>query len=171
MIEVVFSRPRRFHVSSWLIMKATRFDASHASLHFKGRGVFAGKTLVLEATGSGVRIVPRSRWDDENVVAYTLTMRARVEAGMLSLATILDSLGTSYDFRGLFSFALRMVARRLGFMLKPVSTPSKVFCSELVARWWREVCILSSMDLPELFPDETSPADLHTIMSGSDVFS
>jgi len=171
-IVVVLSTPRSFHLSSWLIKIGTGYPASHASLHIMGRGLFEGERMVFEATAHGIGLVHPSRWDKLNrpVAAYEMVEQHEV-IGRAAFREMWKNLGADYDWKGAFSFALRIIVAKLYGVTVPVEdTPEKMFCSELVARWLNEVQLRLDQPQDALRPDDVSPAGLSAVLERSELF-
>lgn len=171
MIVVVLSTPSSFSFPSWLIRKITQFDATHASIHIKGRGMFAGSRLIFESTAAGVSLVHPSIWEKHNRAVYAYEMVGEPEAGAIGLRETWKLLGADYDYLGLFHFGWRMLMDRIfGVKMDAPITQDTLFCSELVARWLNEVKAQLGIPLGTLRPDEVSPAGLSIELERSDLF-
>jgi len=175
MIRVVLSRPKKFDIVSFLIRKATNFPASHASIHIDGSGTLSGRTIVLEATGSGVGIVPGGWWHAKNKVVRAYKFAGDQNVGAEAFRQIWDASNVPYDFLGIFWFALRLITRWIfGVNVSYASdSPQRLFCSELVARW---LVALSELSLREgevalsISPEDTAPGDLVPIIESMGMF-
>jgi hypothetical protein len=113
---------------SRLIRWFTNAPISHCFIVYKC-GVFGGE-MVLEASGSGFRVLAWRTFDRANklVAVYRLNLPAdSLRDGMLYLA---PRLGDAYDTIGLVGYLLRMV-----FSLRrvPFKSRKKLVCSEAVA--------------------------------------
>jgi len=170
MIVVVLSTPSSFSFPSWLIQKITQFEATHASIHIKGRGMFSGSRLIFESTAHGVSLVHPSRWDAHNRAVYAFEMVSETEAGAIGLRETWKLLGADYDYLGLFHFGWRMLMDRFGVKLDARISEDTLFCSELVARWLNEVKTQLGLPPGSLRPDEVSPAGLAAELGQSDLF-
>jgi len=170
-IVVVLSTPSSPSLVSWLIRKITRFKATHASIHIKGRGMFAGSRLIFESTSHGVSLVHPSTWDKNNRAVFAYEMVGENEAGAVGLRETWKLLGADYDYLGLFHFGWRMLMDRIfGVKVDAPITQDTLFCSELVARWLNEVKTQLGIPLGTLRPDEVSPAGLSIELERSDLF-
>ncbi len=119
---------------SWLIRWATGTRVSHCFIVYRC-GVF-GSDMVLEASGSGFRVMAWSRFDRVNRLIAVYRLHRPDEAlrgGMLRLA---PRLGDAYDTLSLFGYLLRSV-----FSLRrvPFNSRKKLVCSEAVALYLMSV--------------------------------
>lgn len=173
MFSVDLSHARGFAPLSWLIMRAQKFPASHASIR-AALPDLGGRALVFEATGSGVDFELGKKWDAHHVTVMRFQLLEEedvIVAARAAFGWLLDEyLDGGYDFVGLWAFGLRIVAKRLGVPLSAANTPGRVFCSELVARWLDR--FEGEMDEPGGWkpPDETAPADLAIRLDASPYF-
>jgi hypothetical protein len=175
MIQVVLSRPKKFSLISWLIRKATGFSASHASLHLEGKGTLKGRTIVLEATGHGVGIIPGGWWHSKNEVVKCYKLVQRQDAGGEAYREVWDAANVPYDFLGVYRFACRLLARWIfGWNIKySPDTPEKMFCSELVARWLMVLSRLTAGEGKEpisIAPEMMAPGDLVPLLGDMGFF-
>lgn len=165
MITVVLSRPKKFNLISWLICKATRFPASHASLHIVGTGTLRGRTLVLEATGHGVGVIPGGWWHAKNEVVRSFDLVELQGPGDAAYCRMWDESNLPYDFMGIGRFGSRLLLRWIfGLNIRhSPDTPKRLFCSELVARWLMhlsEIAKIENKPLVQISPEMMAPGDL-----------
>lgn len=157
---------------SWAIRKATNFDASHASVHLMGRGIFSQNRLVFESTTHGIGLTHPAIWDKANqpVAAFRL-QRANLEAGETALREMWQYLGGDYDYEGLLHFGFRLLAQRIfGARVEAPDTPGVMFCSELAARWINATKVQLGRRPGLLRPDDVSPAGLFRELEQSELF-
>lgn len=122
-------------LSRW-IRWFTGAPVSHAIITYRCASL--GKIMVMEASGTGFRMIPWARWERENTLKkrYRLVIEAGVQVS--ALRQIADLLGAEYDTVGLFGFVPRFLEKlrlmKRGRRLRNVlDDPRKVFCSEAVA--------------------------------------
>lgn len=175
MITVVLSRPKKFSLISWLIRKATNFPASHASLHVVGTGTLQGRTLVLEATGHGVGVIPGGWWHAKNKVVCAYTLIELQGAGSAAYCRMWDESNVPYDFMGVGRFGVLLLLRWFfGLNIRHApDTPKRLFCSELVARWLMHLSQIAKIDNQapvQISPEMMSPGDLVPVIKGMGCF-
>jgi len=170
-INVCFSTTQGL-LSRW-IRFVTRSPVSHALLTFHSQTL--DKVLVMEATGRGFNIVPWNRWKK----SHTLVARFRIivpEATELeALRDIAKLLGSEYDTISLFGFFFRRWKTR---GRNPLDDPTKLICSEAVARFlsfagfkefdsageWTPADIFQkAIESPERFKNEETGKDFSAI--------
>lgn len=138
---------------SAVIRTLTRSRASHA--WFLYRDTDLGLDMVLEAVGSGLRLIPFEVWRHHNRVVATVPLGRSLNQG---LAHAVMWIGTRYDGGGLFGMAVVMVGRWFRRTWRnPWASSRALFCSEVVVR------ALQRDGFPgaeRLDPEGTSPADL-----------
>lgn len=169
MIVVILSKPKKFYLASWLIMKATGFPASHASIHVEGSGTLKGRVLVLEAVTHGVRVIPGDWWHAENEVVRSYDLVDQTEAGAEAYRRVWDESNVPYDFLGIVRFAFRLILRWVFGINSSYSpdTPKRLFCSELVARWLMALSQITTGEGSEpitIAPEMMAPGDLIPLM-------
>jgi hypothetical protein len=174
-IRVVLSTPKKFNLISWLIRKATRYPASHASIHLEGKGTLKGRGIVLEATGHGVGVIPDGWWHAENRVIRSFALVRQQEIGGEAYREVWDESNVPYDFLGVARFAGRLLVRWLfGWRIRhSPDTPERMFCSELVARWLMAFSRLTAGEGQEpikIAPEMMAPGDLVPLMDGMGFF-
>jgi hypothetical protein len=139
---------------SRLIRRLTGSRVSHAFLVYDD--VDFERTMVMEAVGSGFRIVPLDRFERHNTVVRIFTPRHPIDVGLRSAV---DWLGEGYDTGGLLGMALLLVLRSLKLRIKRrnlLASSRTLFCSEAVAR----ACRASGYPGFRLDPETTTPQDL-----------
>jgi len=108
----------------------TRSKVSHAVITFRDETL--GKVFVMESTGRGFMLTPWSKWRARNQIVARYTLTVDQSRQIESLRELSDSLGSEYDYVGILGFLLRRFMKR---MSNPMDNPTKLFCSEAVARF------------------------------------
>jgi len=171
MILVVLSRPRKFYLSSWAIKKVTDFDASHASIQFHGSGTFADQPLAFEATSHGVGITHGSIWWKRNLAVHSFKAICDEEVVRSSLGRMWEFLGEDYDYKGVGYFAWRLFLKKVfDVNVRTPETEGEMFCSELVTRWYLQLCEALGRPRTDVLPEETSPAGLSRLLEADEAF-
>lgn len=136
------------------IRRLTGSRVSHAFLVYED--VDFQRTMVMEAVGSGFRIVPLDKFARHNEIVRIFTPRHPIDTG---LRKAVDWLGEAYDARALLGMALLLALRSLRLRLKRrnfLASSRALFCSEAVAR----ACRASGYPHFHLDPETTTPQDL-----------
>ena len=159
-VNVAFSTTSGFF--SRVIRWFTRSKVSHSLITFKDETL--DKVFVMEANGRGFMLRPWARWRKSNqlVARYTIAVPQHLQID--SLRKLADSLGAEYDYVSLFGFIWRRFVSRTR---NPLSSSSKLICSEVVAQF------LDGIDYEGLgFEDPSSwtPEDLYAEIEKRDVF-
>jgi len=134
---------------SWLIRKCTHSLYSHAGVLFR----YCGRVYCLEAVGKGVRLAPVSRLVDHYPDGiFYCSLEANHQERDSAIDFGFQQLSLPYDVIGLVRFALALIfcTRR------PVKSPTRWFCSELVAAAYER----AGFPLTPCLPCYASPADL-----------
>jgi len=136
---------------SRIIRAFTRSTVSHVAIGTSMQGV----PVVIEASGWGVRIFPRKRWERSREVVAEARFYVDI-SGEIPYA--IEFVGDRYDYVGLLGYLIVMPLRWLGKKIRnPLGNPRAFVCSELPLRLDREHRI------PEwegLDPETTTPEDL-----------
>ena len=155
-IQIVFTASH-----SWVsraIRWLTHSPVSHVAI---GGLKLAGVEVLLHASLGGVQITHLSRFY-ANRTLY-LAFRVQDDAPH-DLPGAVRSLGEHYDYVGLLGHLLRLMAAYLGWSIKrPLTSPTAMVCSELVAR-------LGLQSFAMLDPEKTEPKDLLAICLASSEF-
>ena len=119
---------------SRLIRWATGARVSHCFIVYRC-GVFGGD-MVLEASGSGFRVMAWNRFDRTNKLIAVYRLRRPDDALRGGLVRLGPRLGDAYDTLSLFGYLLRSV-----FSLRrvPFNSRKKLVCSEAVALYLMSV--------------------------------
>lgn len=133
----------------WLsrgIRRVTRSRVSHCIVVY--RCEMFGQEMVLEASGSGFRLISWRRWDRVNRLIALYRLNLPEESVRPALRQLADRLGDSYDTVSLLGFVLRGL-----FRLKrvPFDSRKRLVCSEALALFlsW---CGLPLRDIGTLTP-------------------
>jgi len=113
----------------------TRSDVSHVFIEYYSDEW--DMPLAFEAHGLfGVRLVPSDKARHDVVEEYTISL-----GGYAIMASLRDRFGQSYDYGGMFGFALAIVVRRwFGLRIRNLfGSPSSQVCSELVASLFKDL--------------------------------
>lgn len=137
--------------------------------------MLSSRKLVLEAAGQrGVSLMAASRWLESNTVVYTFQLTSKhEEAGKTALAATWGKLGgLDYDYIGLWHSGYRFLLARIGIRPAALRSPTKLFCSELVARWLERLFEEIDTAIMPLRPDEVAPKHIYTeLTKRSEMFS
>lgn len=160
MVYVGFSTPRLWNPLSWAIRAATRAPASHAWLLVEDP--LFEQRLVLEASGSGFRLIALSRFvRTEKVVALVEPPHPLDPA----LPAAGEWLGEKYDVAGLVGMAWVVLGQLAGRMFRnPFRSRRSLFCSESVVRTLRAAGYPRADRLPV---EDTTPAALLAFLSAA----
>ena len=140
-------------LSQW-IRWYTASPVSHAVITF--RSELLDKVMVMEAHGSGYRVVPWRLWERENTLTTRFTIDLPQDVQLEALQRMADHIGAAYDTRGLFGFVPRFRERVRVRARNALDTPDKLFCSEAVATFLAYAGF-AGFDQP----CDWSPADLY----------
>lgn len=164
MISVGFSTGKHSIVSS-IIRWATKSETSHAFIIIDRLDIaptkhHAAQTIreqfILEADVGGFQLYPYRLFRKRNNIVAEIT--PKVDLTYAVADAIEKMLGEGYDYLGLFSGALMMIARAFGKRIhNPFHASKAMFCSEAVTK------ILHLAKYPgaeSLVPADTTPQDL-----------
>jgi hypothetical protein len=157
-INICFSTTDGY-LSRW-IRWVTRSPVSHALLTFYSQTL--DKVMVMEATGKGFNLIPWNRWAKKNQLVARFALDVPRDKELEALHRIADKLGAEYDTVSLFGFFFRRWKKRGA---NPLDDPTKLICSEAVARFLQEVGIDAFQN-----PGEWTPADIFQYAMASDIF-
>jgi len=146
-VRVVFTAS-----GSWFgraIRKLTGSRVSHVFLEFD----VWGKRMVMESTIGGTRLVPASRSRHNIVWEYEFQ-----EEGKQEIISMMDFLGSEYDYAGVLMLAwVKMAWRWLGLKMSYPGWSSKSLkCSELLFRFLEKVAP-DDVRLKEWNPELVTP--------------
>jgi len=146
---------------SRIIRWFTKAPVSHAWILYYDLD-FA-QEMVLEATLEGVRIVPYEVFKQHNSVVRVFIPSHSLKQGF---AKVGETLGSTYDFGGLFGMLWVLLGRWCRQKLKnPWNKAQAMFCSEFVA----QVLRWSYYPGTEYWvPENMTPADLYTFLLRED---
>ena len=121
--------------------------------------------VVGEACAEGVVTSPLEKYcdPDPSIVQGVCLLRypylADSQAWSISRNFYKDCYGKEYDYPGLLGFLIRIILGKLGINIEnPVQEREAWFCSEVIARLFRDIGVL----LVPQQPESTSPEDLYT---------
>jgi len=164
MIQVGFSRANGFwSFLSKMIMYVTGRPFSHCWLLCTGSDGYKGKDLVLtEDEHGGLHFVPWLGYGNDKTIVVLLNSPYDLSPGLESL---LDLLGTGYDYAGLAGEGW-VVAMKRWFhrrVKNPFASPSRMWCSECV---YRALLKVPQFNIPSDASDDVDPGTLYdTIIS------
>lgn len=138
-------------IISRLIRWFTKASVSHTFLTVE----FDGKEWVLEAASTGYRIMPLSRFVNENSLVMIIEPKVSLDAAVTQAE---DWLGEGYDWGGLLGFTWVLLGRLLKRKwANPLNSSKALFCSEANTK----IIQLAGWPGSEaLVPSATSPNDL-----------
>lgn len=115
---------------SRIIRWFTQASVSHAWLLYFD--VDFGQDMVLESTLEGVRIIPYEVFKKNNLIVKVAIPSQDLKIGLVKAG---ETLGSNYDFTGLFGMLWVMFGRWLRKKWRnPMERPHSMFCSEFVAQ-------------------------------------
>ncbi|MFW6067425.1 MAG: hypothetical protein ACOC97_03745 [Myxococcota bacterium] len=137
-------------LSRW-IRFVTRSQVSHALITFRDQTL--GRVLVMEATGRGLNVVPWRRWRQKNTLVARFRPTLPLEDQVRALHRMGHLLGSEYDTISLWGFACRRWQKRAK---NPLDDPTKLICSEAVARMLKIMGVKSFRR-----PGDWTPAEVY----------
>jgi len=152
MITIIFTRPKKWSLLSWLIKKFTKSQASHMMIGLEMYGV----PVVIHSTMGGVQITPRKKQMVNNEILEEYKFIPDVTNG---LKHSFDHLGERYDYVGLLGYAIILIMWRWfrRKMKNPLASPTALVCSEFVLHVNHDGQI---KEWEGLDPERTTPQDL-----------
>jgi hypothetical protein len=128
-VRVGFSTPKMFNPVSWVVRKITGSKASHAWFLYYDEDWEL--SIVMEAHEFGFRLIPYSRFRNDNHVVGLFLPKVPIDVGLKYVAH--RYLGSTYDYLGLMGQIVVQLGRRLKRRWKnPFRGSKNVFCSEAV---------------------------------------
>mgnify|MGYP001571962652 CR=1 FL=1 len=132
MITVGFSRHKGFAPISWIIMLCEHTPFSHA--YIKVRSESLDRTLVYQATGSGVHFIGSAMFEESAQVIEEYEMPMPSEDRKKLLQWCVDNAGKPYGRLQVIGIGLIRLAKLFGLRISnPFSNGNKAYiCCELV---------------------------------------
>lgn len=141
--------------TSRFIRWLTGSTVSHSFLAFTA----VGKTWILQAEWNGIIITPIDRFQAQNTIVLMVPI---IELTDEHMAHSMESLGTPYDYTGLFGAAIPLIGRWFKKKwINPFNSSKALFCSEMVAGTLKEAGLL----LSSVSPPDTTPEDIRAILT------
>lgn len=122
---IIFSTTNQ--IFSRLIRFFTKSKVSHCAIGLD----IGGMDMVAHATVSGIVLVPRSRFTENNTIIKEFIINQDIENNIVK---VFEDLGVQYDYVGVFGFGLVNVLKRwFGLKIKnPLASSKAMVCSEFV---------------------------------------
>jgi len=158
-INVCFSTTDGFF--SRLIRWFTHSKVSHSIITFRDDTL--DRVFVMEANGRGFMLVPWSKWRTHNELVARYELSTVPESQLEALRELSNALGAEYDYVSILGFIWR---RFMGRMKNPLDNPTKLVCSEAVAKFLY-LAGLKGFDEPETW----TPQDIMLRAQGGAPFT
>jgi hypothetical protein len=133
MITLVFTRPQKFKLFSYLIRKFEKTEYSHCALIFYSSSL--GRQLVYEASILGVRFLSIQKFNSLNKTIHKFDYDVRSSIKNKILANCVDYAGTGYGYLSILGIGIFKILNAIGIKQKKpfFSDGDKTFyCNELV---------------------------------------
>lgn len=132
-LQIELSKPNKWKPLAWLIMLCEGSKYSHASISLWADSL--DRTLIYQATGSGVHFIGQAAFDLEHVVVDKYCFDISPEAKTKVLQWAIDNCGKPYGRIQLLGLGLKRLVRLLGFKMKNpfASGKDNYICCKLAA--------------------------------------
>lgn len=161
-IIIGFSKPKKFHILSWLIQKIDRTEFSHVYLKIHSKSI--QRDLIYQASGLSVNFCGIRIFNDKNesIIEFIIIITPEEKIEILKLAV--DLAGKPYGMKELIGIG---IVRFLGLFNKKIKNPyadgSKTYiCSELAAT----ILLKLNFKFEEL--DSVTPKEIYEKLSKKD---
>lgn len=154
-IIVGFSRPKKWNILSYLIMKFQRTNYSHVYVKFRSESL--NRDLIYQASGLQVNFVGSSLFYEHHIVVGEFELEISAEIYKKTLQFSVDKAGSPYSMKQLFNILLYTFTGKS--ILK--DGRNAYICSELVGEILSDnFKIVIDKDL-----DIVTPKDIYKILS------
>lgn len=159
-IIIGFSRPKKWHLLSTLIMKVEKTDYSHAYIRIHSEKY--DRDLIYQASGLAVNFMNIEMFNNHNNVIHEFEIEVSDETYLDIMRFAIDNVGIPYGSKELIGFGLIKLAALFNKKISnPFSNGTKTsVCSELVARILNDFVKLDTGN-----PDDVDPAVLYEKIS------
>src|SRR5690349_251313 len=99
-IAIGFSRPKKFNILSWLIMKVQRTEYSHVYVRFHSDSL--DRDLIYQASGLQVNFVGGTLFKDHHLTVKEFSLSVTDETYKNTLQFAVDKAGMPYSIKQLF---------------------------------------------------------------------
>jgi hypothetical protein len=106
-IVVGFSRPKKWNLLSWLIMKIQRTNYSHVYVKFYSNSL--ERELIYQASGLQVNFVGSILFYNHHLAVKEFELDVSDESHINALRFAVDKAGTPYSIKSLAKYHLKMV--------------------------------------------------------------
>lgn len=161
MVMVVgFSRPRKFKMFSWIIMKGYSIPYSHT--YIKMYSNTYQRWLVYQASSTMVNFMNIETFNEEAQSVYEAQIEVSQETGFKVMQFAIDNCGKPYGIKGVFGYAWVRIKEIFGRKEEnPLTDGNASFvCSELVAEILKE-CLGAELSKS---PENMTPKDIYDLI-------
>lgn len=131
-ITIGFSRPIKFKIFAWLIMKAYETPYSHSYIKFHSDSY--DRYLIYQASHTMLNFMGEEVFRSENTPIKEFNIEILDETKKSVIQFAIDNAGKPYGIREVFGLAVVRVAEILGFKIKNPTRMRNYVCSVLVAK-------------------------------------
>jgi hypothetical protein len=134
-MTIIYTRPKKFKLLSWLLMKIEGTKFSHVAMVFESESL--ERTLVYHATTKGVNFMSWELFNEQNIVVDADYVGMSPEERKQALQFCVDNAGKPYGFAEVAGIAIKRVVKKL--LNKDIKNPfddgdKSYFCVEIVLR-------------------------------------
>lgn len=153
-VIVGFSRPKRWNLLSWLIMKVQKANYSHVYIKFYSPSL--DREIIYQASGLQVNFIGSKLFNEHHVTVHEFQFPVSDESHTNAMRFAVDKAGSPYSIKQLFSILLYLATGKVYFR----DGRSAYVCSELIGQMLTEdLKIPVNKDL-----DLVVPRDIYEIL-------
>ena len=132
-ITIGFSRPKKWNLLSYLIMKVQKTEYSHVYIKFYSSSL--DREIIYQASGLQVNFVGSEIFNKNHVTVKTYDLHVDDETYKNALVFAVDKAGISYSMKQLFHILGYMLTGKTSFFNKNLDG---YVCSELAAEMLKD---------------------------------
>ncbi len=156
-----FSRPKKFKILSWIIMKSTKVPYSH--VYIKLYSEKYGRFLIYQASSTMVNFMNIETFKDHTNVIHEVDVSIPDETRNNIMRFAIDHCGQPYGVKELLGLGIVLLASSVGKTIKnPFSNKNTWVCAGLVSEIIKEH--LKSIVELESDPEDMTPKDVYEVL-------
>lgn len=153
-IIIGFSRPKKFKLFAWLIMKAYGIDYDHAYIKFYSESL--DRDIIYQASKFMINFMGTKVFNDENIVTEEFKIPISKENYMALMQFAIDNAGKPYSIKEAFGLGIVRLYKLFGKNIDNPFREGPSVCSTLADFIIEN---FADVDMPGNYQD-TSPKDL-----------
>jgi hypothetical protein len=161
-IIIGFSKPKKWKIFAWLIMKGYNIPYDHVYVKFHSSRY--DRDLIYQASGTMVNFMSSSVFYNNNDVIKEFSIETNDEGKIKVMQFAIDNAGKPYGIKEAFGLALVRILDMISITIKnPFADGGFTYvCSEM--GWYILEKIRNNIKIDK-DPDDITPLDLYNILS------